>query len=154
MAKLREDHAAELRDLETRKEAEFEKERAENQAIIEKLQKTIEEGSGKDHTIQHLKEEHKKKEEELRTLFRVELRKEKKRDKEDTDMVVNLFKKESGELTRKNQQLQTTIEQMQNGYIKQQEESKSEREIEFLKMKNEDKVSSLRKEVKKLQRAI
>ena len=51
MDKLREDHAAELRDLETRKEAEFEKERAENQAIIEKLQKTIEEGSGKDHTI-------------------------------------------------------------------------------------------------------
>ena len=52
--------------------------------------------------ISRLKEEHQKKEEELKTLFRVELRKEKKKDKEDTDMVVNLFKKEAGDLMRKN----------------------------------------------------
>ena len=56
MAKLREDHAGELRDLEARKEAEFEKERAENMAIIEKLQKSIEESTGKDDTIRRLKD--------------------------------------------------------------------------------------------------
>ena len=38
-------------------------------------------------------------------MFQVELRKEKKKDKEDTEMVVNLFKKEAGDLTRKNKEL-------------------------------------------------
>ena len=38
-------------------------------------------------------------------MFQVELRKEKKKDKEDTEMVVKLFKKEAGDLTRKNKEL-------------------------------------------------
>ena len=61
-ARVREDHATELRDIETKKEAEFDQERAENQAVIQKLQKSIEESTEKDDTIKRLKEEHKKSE--------------------------------------------------------------------------------------------
>ena len=69
------------------------------------MQKSIEEGTGKDDAIQPLKEEYQKNEGELRTLLRVELRKEKKKYKEDIDILVNLFKKEASDLSRKNQEL-------------------------------------------------
>ena len=41
----------------------------------------------------------------MKTKFQVDLRNEQKKDKEDTFIVVNLLKKEAGDLTRKNQQL-------------------------------------------------